>query len=157
MRSRKLSHGYKRWETSQIVRIMRIAGIIEMDTSLLLFPYMSPARCFFTSAADSHRRLLTWKTDNAQTTWALLHTVFSLEMRTGLWPSWGLDGGNKKEPIFWKSQKDWGLSKWNPSLTLSDGMHFLLERSKDEAGRIPESKVGFAQNRSRDNDLSASR
>lgn len=54
----------------QIVHRMRTASIIEMDTSFLLFPYMSPARCCFMSIAwvNSHRRLLTWKTDNVQTT-----------------------------------------------------------------------------------------
>ena len=132
--------GEKPWlGNPQIVHRLRIARIIEMDTSFLLPPYMSPARCCFMSTAwvNSHRRLLTWKTDDAQTTWALLHTIFSLELRMGLWPSWGLNGKNEKEPIFWNSQEDWGLSKWNPSLTVMactffwSGVRMKLEGSQN--------------------------
>lgn len=63
--------GEKPWlGDPQIVHGMRIARNIEMDTSFLLLPYMSPARfCFMSTAwVNSHRHLLTWKTDNAQTT-----------------------------------------------------------------------------------------
>ena len=69
-----------------------------------------------------------------------------------------MGGGDEREPIYPKTVKKTGahLSKWNPSLTVSDGMHFLLEWRMDEAGRIPESEIGFTQSRPQDNDLNAS-
>ena len=124
--------------TPQIVHRMRTARIIEMDTSFLLFPYMSPARCCFMSIAwvNSHRRLLTWKTDNVQTTWALLHTVFSLEMRMGLWPSWGLNGKNEKAHFLKQSRRLGSVKMESITNTqwwhaLSFGVRMKLEGSQN--------------------------
>lgn len=73
----------------------------------------------------------------------------------GLWPGWGLRGGDEREPTDSETVKKTGvhLSEWNSSRALNDDMCFLLEWGKDGAGRI----LVSLKSRSQNNNLNANK
>lgn len=149
--------GQRPWLGIRRICIEGVLSELSGWTYYLLFPHMSPARCCFMSTAwvNSHRDLLQWETVH-RPQWAALHIVLSMDVRMGLWPEEGVGGGGvggagaggewRRANWFRNINKtEVHPSKWNSSLTRSDGLCFLLECGKDGAGRSLISEIGFTQ------------